>query len=99
MISGKLAELLDADLLMILTNEDQVCIQYRSEHPQPLFHVTADEIKTHIANQEFGENAMLPKMVASVAFVSKKPGKTAIITSIDAAMDALHDKTGTIITA
>ncbi len=99
LISGKLAELLDADMLMILTNEDQVCIQYHSDHPQPLFHVTADEVKTHIANQEFGENAMLPKMVASVAFVSKKPGKTAIITSIDAAMDALHDKTGTIITA
>ncbi len=99
LISGKLAELLDADMLMILTNEDQVCIQYHSDHPQPLFHVTAEEVKTHIANQEFGENAMLPKMIASVAFVSKKPGKTAIITSIDAAMDALHDKTGTIITA
>lgn len=99
LISGKLAELLDADMLMILTNEDQVCIQYHSDHPKPLFHVTADEVKTHIANQEFGENAMLPKMVASVAFVSKKLGKTAIITSIDAAMDALHDKTGTIITA
>lgn len=99
LISGKLAELLDADMLMILTNEDQVCIKYHSDHPQPLFHVTADEVKSHIANNEFGENAMLPKMVASIGFVTKKPGRTAIITSIDAAKDALHDKTGTIITA
>jgi carbamate kinase len=40
---------------------------------------------------------MLPKIEASVNFVSQKPGRKAIITSIDKAKDACHGKTGTVI--
>ena len=95
--SGKLADLTDADLLMILTNEEHVCIHYHSDSPLPLGEITVAEARSHMENKEFGEAGMLPKMEASVNFVSQKKGRKAIITSINHAMEALHGKTGTII--
>ena len=95
--SGKLADLTDADILMILTNEEYVCINYHSDAPVPLKEITAAEARKYMDNREFGEAGMLPKIEASVNFVSQKSGRQAIITSIDHAMEALHGKTGTII--
>lgn len=95
--SGKLADLTDADVLMILTNEEHVCIHYQSEAPLPLGSISAAEARKYVEDHEFGEAGMLPKIEASVNFVSQKEGRSAIITSIDHAMDALHGKTGTII--
>ncbi|MDD2960203.1 MAG: carbamate kinase [Lachnospiraceae bacterium] len=95
--SGKLADLTDADTLLILTNEEHVAIHYQSDDPLPLHNVSTAEIRRYIADHEFGEAGMLPKMEASVNFVSQKEGRQAIITSIDHAMEALHGKTGTII--
>lgn len=95
--SGKLADLTDADILMILTNEEFVCIDYHSDSPVPLGRISAAEARKHMENREFGEAAMLPKIEASVNFVSQKAGRQAIITCIGKAMDALHLKTGTII--
>ena len=95
--SGKLAELTDADVLMILTNEEHVCIHYHTDAPLPLEHISAAEARRHMEAGEFGEAGMLPKIEASVNFVSQKDNRTAIITSIDHAMAALHGKTGTVI--
>ncbi len=95
--AGKLADLTDADILMILTSEEQVCLGYHTQSRQPLHHVSALEARRYIDDGEFDENGMLPKMEASVNFVSQKPGRRAIITSIDHAVDALHEETGTIV--
>lgn len=98
LISGRLADLTDADMLMILTNEEHVIINYESDAPQALEHMSVSEALTHIANNEFGKDKMLPKIEASVHFVSQKEGRTAVITSIDKAKDAFLGKTGTVIT-
>ncbi len=97
LISGRLADLTDADMLMILTNEEFVIINYESDAPIALSHMTPDEAKQHIANNEFGKNKMLPKIEASVNFVLQKQGRQAVITSIDKALDAYLGKTGTVI--
>ncbi len=97
--SGLLADETDADMLMLLTNEEFVNIRYGTEEETSLGTITADEARAHIANKEFGENKMLPKIEASVNFVSRKKGRIAVITSIDKACDAYHGKTGTVITA
>lgn len=97
LVSGRLADLTDADLLMILTNEEFVNIHYDSDSPLPLKHMTPAEALSHIENQEFGKNKMLPKIEASMNFVSQKAGRKAIITSIDKAKDAYLGKTGTVI--
>ncbi len=97
LVSGRLADLTDADLLMILTNEEYVAIRYSSKTPLLLKHLTPEEARIHIENQEFGENKMLPKIEAAMHFVSQKPGRKAIITSIDKAKEAYLGKTGTVI--
>lgn len=95
--SGKLAELLDADILMILTNDEKVCLDHTSDCPKPLGHLGIEEAEKHIADKQFGEAAMLPKIQASVDFIKAGKGRKAIITNLDSALDALAGKAGTII--
>ena len=96
--AGKLAELIDADALIILTNEEYVCIDYKSETPKELHQITSAEAQEHIDHQEFGETAMLPKIRASVDFVASGNDRKAIITNMEHACDAYLGKTGTVIT-
>lgn len=97
LVSGRLADMTDADLLMILTNEEFVCIHYDTDEPLALTHISPEEALLHIKNNEFGKNKMLPKIEASLHFVSQKPDRKAIITSIDKAKEAYLGKTGTVI--
>lgn len=97
LVSGRLADLTDADVLMLLTNEEFVIIGYDTEHPVPLGQITPAEALRHIEHNEFGKNKMLPKIEASVHFVTQKPGRKAIITSAEHAKDAYLGKTGTVI--
>ena len=63
----------------------------------PLEHITVADAKKYIAEGQFGENSMLPKMEAAVSFLEKGIGRTAVITSIDSALAGFQGKTGTII--
>ena len=83
---------------MILTNDKMVDIDRNTEHPRFLEHITAEEAKEHIAADQFGVNSMLPKICASVDFITAGRGRSAIITNLENAIDALKGKTGTIIT-
>ncbi|MCD8023866.1 MAG: carbamate kinase [Lachnospiraceae bacterium] len=96
-VSGRLADLVDADMLLILTNEEFVYLGYESEQPQPIREMNVSEALQHIQNDEFGKDKMLPKIEASVHFVSQKAGRSAVITSLDQARDAYLGKTGTVI--
>ena len=83
---------------MILTNDKMVDIDRDTEHPRFLEHITVEEAKEHIAADQFGVNSMLPKICASVDFITAGRGRSAIITNLENAIDALKGKTGTIIT-
>lgn len=95
--SGKLAELLDADILMILTNDEKVCLDHTSNHPRPVAHMSIPDAINHIADGQFGEAAMLPKIQASVDFIKAGEGRKAIITNLEHALEALEGKAGTVI--
>ncbi len=95
--SGKLAELLDADILMILTNDEKVCLDHTSDHPRPVAHMSIPDAMNHIADGQFGEAAMLPKIQASVDFIKAGEGRKAIITNLEHALEALEGKAGTVI--
>lgn len=97
--SGKLAEMTDADILMILTNDEKVCLDHLSACPKPLDHLNVEEAEKHIADGQFGETAMLPKIRASVDFIKAGEGRRAIITNLEHALEALEGKSGTIIEA
>ena len=97
LISGRLADLTDSDMLMLLTNEERVSIGIGTDAEKELHEISTAEALEHIANHEFGQNKMLPKIEASVHFVSQKPGRQAVITSIEHAKEAFLGKTGTVI--
>ena len=96
LVSGKLAELLHADELMILTSVEHVAVGYHTEHPSPLSKITAAEAEQYIAEGQFEPGTMLPKIEAAVEFL-KKGGKRAVITSIDEAKAGYLGRTGTVI--
>lgn len=95
--SGLMAEMLNADMLMILTSVENVSINYGTPDEKTLEHITVAEAKQYITEGQFEENSMLPKMEAAVSFLEKGIGRTAVITSIDSALAGFQGKTGTII--
>ncbi|MEF9940817.1 MAG: carbamate kinase [Lachnospiraceae bacterium] len=95
--AGKLAEQIDADELIILTSVEQVLLNHGESNETTLGEITVAEAKTYMAQGHFGVYNMLPKFIASVEFVEKKPGRQALITSFDSLKEGIHGKAGTII--
>ena len=95
--SGRLAELLDADMLLLLTGEKKLYLNYGKENSQPLDTLSVEKARTYIAEGQFQEGSILPKVVAAVSFVSGKPGRVTVIADLDDAKAAMEEKAGTII--
>ena len=95
--SGKLAQLLSADELMILTSVERVSLGYHTQEEKLLDTITVKEAKEYMEQGQFEPNTMLPKMQASVEFVESGEGRKAVITSIDKAIEGYEGKTGTVI--
>ena len=93
--SAKLAELLDADMLIILTAVEKVAINFRKENEQWLSDLTPAEAKQYADEGQFAPGSMLPKVQAAVSFAESKPGRTALITLLEKAKDGIAGKTGT----
>ena len=85
-----------ADLLVILTAVPQVAINFNKPDQKNLSKLTLEEANKFIEKGEFAKGSMLPKVEACMYFV-KESGNKAIITSLDAARDALNGTTGTTI--
>lgn len=98
-IAAKLAEDLDADILIILTGIEKVMLDYRKPSERPIDRMTVDEARRYMAEKQFGEGTMLPKIEAAVDFLSKRPDAKVLITSLSTAQDAIAGRTGTMITA
>lgn len=94
----KLAEDIEADLLLILTEVDKVCLNFKKPNQQYLEHMTVAEAIRYIDEGHFAPGSMLPKVLAGVKFARTFPGKKAIITSLYKAVEALQGKEGTTIT-
>ena len=95
--SELLAELLDVDMLIILTAVDQVAINFNKPDQKGLDTLSVAQAKEYIAQGQFAKGSMLPKVEAAVKFVESKPGRKALITSLEKAKDALAGKAGTIL--
>ena len=93
-----LAEEVNADALLILTEVEKVAIHFGKPDQQDLGHLSLAEAARYVAEGQFGVGSMLPKVQAAMKFVRANPGRKAIITSLDKCLDALDGKTGTVIT-
>jgi len=93
--ASKLAELIDADYFFILTAVDKVAINFGTPKQQDLSEMTTLEAREYIEQNQFAPGSMLPKVEAAVAYAEAKKGRSAIITSLEKAQDALDGLTGT----
>ena len=93
-----LAEQVGADILMILTEVEKVAIRFGQPDQQDLDHMSLAEAAQYVEEGHFAAGSMLPKVEAAMQFARANPGKRAIITSLDKALDALDGKTGTTVT-
>ena len=91
--SAKLAELIGADMLVILTAVDRVAINWGKPDQKALAEMTVDEAEKYCGEGHFAPGSMLPKVQAAMSFA--KAGGTAIIASLENAAAALRGESGT----
>ena len=93
--SAKLAELVQADALVILTAVDRVAINWGKPNQQSLDEMSVEEAEKYCAEGHFAPGSMLPKVKAAISFA--KAGGTAIIASLENAGKAVRGESGTVI--
>ena len=96
--AAKLAEIIEADVLLILTAVDAVKINYGQSNEQTINQMSLDQARQYIVEGQFAPGSMLPKVEASIKFVSTGNGRQAIITTPEGALEALNGQIGTKIT-
>ncbi len=95
--SAKLAEMIDADLLIILTAVEKVAINFGKPDEQWLDNLSLRDAERFIEEGHFAKGSMLPKVEAAAAFARSGAGRKALITMLSKAKEGIEGKTGTII--
>ena len=95
--SAKLAEMIDADMLIILTAVEKVAINFGKPNEQWLDSLSLRDAEQFIAEGHFAKGSMLPKVEAAAAFARSRPGRKALITVLSKAKEGIEGKTGTVI--
>lgn len=90
-----LAEEVDADVLLILTEVEKVAVNFGKPNQEWLSRLNLSDAVKYIEEGQFAPGSMLPKVQAAMKFVRANPNRRAIITSLDKAIDALNGETGT----
>ena len=95
--SQRLAELVDADLFIVLTGVDYVFVNYNKPDQAKLEHVNVAQLEEYIKQEQFAPGSMLPKVEAAIAFVNGRPEGKAVITSLENLGALIESESGTII--
>lgn len=95
--AGKMAELLEADMLVILTGVEKVCLDYGKDTQRPLDTMTVAEARRYMEEGQFEEGTMLPKIESAVAFIGNSAVRTVLITRLDKTREGITGETGTVI--
>ena len=96
-VMSKIADLVDADILVILTNVDNVFVNFNKPNQKCLGKVTVSELEKYIVEKQFSAGSMLPKVEAAINFVKSGKNKKAIIAKLENLSSAIDEKSGTII--
>ena len=95
--AGKLAELLDADMLAILTSVDEVCLNYGKEDEVKLDTLSLADAKKYLAAGEFGEGTMAPKIEAAIDFIGESAIRSVLVTKLNKEAGEITGGMGTLI--
>jgi len=94
-----LATLLDADLFIILTAVENVCLNFGTPNEQSLHSMTSREAEAYLAAGHFAAGSMKPKIEAALKFLGQGPGhRKVLISKADCLPAAMASTTGTWIT-
>lgn len=96
--SAKLAQLVEADLLIILTGVDNVYMNFNQPNQAKLEAVSAKAMQEYITQGQFAAGSMLPKVEAAIEFVENRPESAAVITSLENIAEYLNGGSATVIT-
>ena len=94
-VMSKIADLVSADILVILTNVSNAYINYSKPDEKKLEIVPVNEMKQYVNQGFFASGSMLPKVDAAIKFVESKPGRKAIIAKLEDLDLAIQSKAGT----
>ena len=89
--SAKLAELIGADMLVILTAVDRVAINWGKPDQKALAEMTVAEAEKYCGEGHFAPGSMLPKVQARIQYVHAYPEGKALITSLESAAAGIKD--------
>lgn len=92
-----LAEVVDADLFVILTDVPNVYLNYGEKNQKALSKTGLKAVKQYLKKGHFPSGSMGPKMEAAVRFLERRKGRRVIVSSLEQFEDALKGKAGTII--
>ena len=95
--AGKLAELLDADMLVILTSVDKVCLNYGKEDEVKLDTLSLADAQKYLAAGEFGEGTMAPKIEAAIDFFGESAIRSVLVTKLNKEAGEITGGMGTLI--
>ena len=93
--SARLAELVDADYLFILTAVDRVAVNYGKPDQRELREITVQEAERLCSQGHFAPGSMLPKVEAAMEFARGKKGRKSVIASLEKAPLAMIGESGT----
>ena len=95
--AGKLAELLDADMLVILTSVDKVCLNYGKEDEIKLDTLSLAEAKKYLEEGQFEAGTMAPKIEAANDFIGESAIRSVLITKLNKDAAEITGGMGTLI--
>jgi carbamate kinase len=96
--SSKLADLIQADRLILLTSVNRVMINFGTPQAKALEKINVKQANQYIKEGQFAPGSMLPKVEAALLFVRQNKQRQAIIASIKEAGQAIKGQSGTAIT-
>lgn len=91
--ASKLAQLINADILIILTDVTNACINYGLINEEKLGKISTEKAQKYYDENHFSVGSMKPKIESAIEFAEK--GKISIITSMEKVIDAVNDNGGT----
>ena len=92
---AKIAQVIDADIFIILTAVEHVYVNWGQANQKALIETTSTELEQYVQENQFAPGSMLPKVQAAISFVQSGPNKSAIIADLAKVELALSGKSGT----
>ncbi len=93
-----LAKTLGVETLLILTDVEKVYINYGKPDQKALDRMTIQDCRKYLAEGQFPEGSMGPKIESTVSFLTGSPNGRVVIASLEKAEEALKGTAGTTIT-